>query len=1504
MRGRERGRADRSRAREGQTARNWELSRKQRRNRQERGNGHSRRSSGKRQEAWGYDKRVYNQATVFFFTNVPDEWSYGSMWETFRKHGRVLDIYSPPRKSKSGNRFRFVRFLDVKNVGVLERQLDQIRVGMTKLWVNRPRFSETKERSREDRKPVENAHIKPWRSYAEVVKGKYRMEEEPTKQTKQATVGGVDQQKQVKEEELTWLEGCYVGTTHSVELIPTLQEKFFMEGYFSCKVRPMGGRLVLLEGGDKEEMKDLVELAPEWLGQWFEDLKPWNPKLVARERFVWLRCQGVPTHAWGPDFFATIGNFISKSMNIRVNDKPFLIKVMEEEATNGIFSMTSDHVFRELMDADDSSLERWSLFSDMKGVGEESIQDGGCFRQSSKCADGKVEDDDKDRRANMESKNEKVADVESDLRSAEEAIKQSDNECIVADIGNTLGLLINSQEETAEEVGYVSDSLCEHLMQCQEHDSNRGKGEVSRPNNPSPSKKQRREMRLGLDLKACLGGGEKWATNLRPGATKKKEVSKVKGAGAEREKTEDKSVNEEEEQRGDGSFVGVEIHSEEQSFWQGFESETGQVKAWMGRTERKSKKQRRKRMRSCSYVYQKSKRGECPGRETEQSNSRKAREIEERMPNFSPDPQYQEAEESRGLQRELVLPKEITRMRSCEGLKLWRSGTGRGVGKEGKKRGVRELVARDKVDFLSVQESKVEVVDAQLCRALWGSNSFEWVAQPFKGMAGGLIYIWNPELLKKDRIIEGDNFIGIFGFWGVANTPVYIINIYSPCDLAGKRALWAALKILILENGGNWCLMGDFNAVRNEQEWRGGSIRRDMPEFDQFISECGLVDLPLIGRKFTWHQTNGAAMSRLDRFLLSEEWCLNWEDVKQWGLNCSYSDHCPIVLKNQIINWGPKPFRFFDAWLEIIDWGPKPFRFFDAWLEVLEFKKMVSEVWRSKMVCGWNGFRLKEKLKETKKVLKAWSRNMVLEIDKSIQRSIDFIASIDKRGEVMPLSTEDIELRRINFLELWNNQRIKESIWRQKARKTWLERLEEVKEIKEGVAKHFESLFQEEEWNRPVLDGIEFKKISTEEGSMLEAPFKEEEVKQAVWSCDSSKAPGPDGFNFKFIKEMWEVIKGDIMGFVDDFQKHGKLVRGVNSSFIVLIPKVDNPQKIEEFRPISLVGVMYKIIAKLLAHRLSSILNGVIGENQMAFIGGRQLADSVVIANETIDEAQKRKQARFVIKLDFEKAYDKVCWAFLDYMMLRLGFGQKWRGSMSECLKTAEVSVLLNGSATRQFRMQRGLRQGDPLSPFLFLIVAEGLNGIIKSAISHGLFEGITVGQSGLKVTHLQFADDTIVFGKASEENIWAAKCIMRIFEIVSRLKINFGKSLLMGINVSNDWMKKMSIIMNCKTKSISQMGHWNNGRWTWSLQWRRTIFSWEEESLSEMWGLLEANQPTCGSQDRWEWRHNKDNSRYSAKSGYQVLSSNLNERSNDIHERVWCKQVPSKICAFVWKVL
>ncbi|GKV27067.1 hypothetical protein SLEP1_g36277 [Rubroshorea leprosula] len=233
--------------------------------------------------------------------------------------------------------------------------------------------------------------------------------------------------------------------------------------------------------------------------------------------------------------------------------------------------------------------------------------------------------------------------------------------------------------------------------------------------------------------------------------------------------------------------------------------------------------------------------------------------------------------------------------------------------------------------------------------------------------------------------------------------------------------------------------------------------------------------------------------------------------------------------------------------------------------------------------------------------------------------------------------------------------------------------------------------------------------------------------------------------------------------------------------------------------PISLIGVMYKIIAKLLANRLRKVLDKVIGEQQMAFIEGRQLVDGVVIANEVIDEAKRKKKRSFLFKVDFEKAYDKVIWDFLDYMLMRMGFCSTWRGWILECLQSSMVSVLVNGSPSRQFPVSKGLRQGDPLSPFLFLIVVEGLNGLMSSAVEKELYKGVTVGKDAVMVTHLQFADDTIFFGEAIEDNIMMIKSIMRTFELPFGLKINFQKSQLMGISAEDGWVSKMAYRLCCK---------------------------------------------------------------------------------------------------------
>ena len=239
---------------------------------------------------------------------------------------------------------------------------------------------------------------------------------------------------------------------------------------------------------------------------------------------------------------------------------------------------------------------------------------------------------------------------------------------------------------------------------------------------------------------------------------------------------------------------------------------------------------------------------------------------------------------------------------------------------------------------------------------------------------------------------------------------------------------------------------------------------------------------------------------------------------------------------------------------------------------------------------------------------------------------------------------------------------------------------------------------------------MQFRTLSVGEGGSLIKPFSEGEVKEAIWDCDSFKSPGPDGVNFGFIKEFWIELKDDVMRFVSEFHRNGKLAKGINATFILLIPKVDNPQRLNDFRPISLVGSMYKILAKLLANILRLVMSSVVAETQSAFVKNRQILDGILIANEVVDEACKLKKELMLFKVDFEKAYDSVGWGYLDSVMKGMSFPVLWRKWIRECVSTATADVLVNGSPTDEFHLHRDLRQGDPLSPFLFLIAAEGLN--------------------------------------------------------------------------------------------------------------------------------------------------------------------------------------------------
>lgn len=226
--------------------------------------------------------------------------------------------------------------------------------------------------------------------------------------------------------------------------------------------------------------------------------------------------------------------------------------------------------------------------------------------------------------------------------------------------------------------------------------------------------------------------------------------------------------------------------------------------------------------------------------------------------------------------------------------------------------------------------------------------------------------------------------------------------------------------------------------------------------------------------------------------------------------------------------------------------------------------------------------------------------------------------------------------------------------------------------------------------------------------------------------------------------------------------------------------------ELNDFRSISLVGGVYKIISKLLAERLKKVIHRIVDRQQMAFIKGRQIMDAVVIANELVDSRVKSKQPGVICKLDIQKAYDHANWNYLVNMLQKMGFGAKWIRWIKYCIGTVKFSVLINRSPTGFFSSQRGLRQGDPLSPFLFILAMEGMSSLINTAKAKDWIRGFQVqnrARNNLEITHLQYADDTLVFCEAVRNHFLILRTIFIIFEAVSGLHINWGKSYIYPIN-------------------------------------------------------------------------------------------------------------------------
>ena len=232
---------------------------------------------------------------------------------------------------------------------------------------------------------------------------------------------------------------------------------------------------------------------------------------------------------------------------------------------------------------------------------------------------------------------------------------------------------------------------------------------------------------------------------------------------------------------------------------------------------------------------------------------------------------------------------------------------------------------------------------------------------------------------------------------------------------------------------------------------------------------------------------------------------------------------------------------------------------------------------------------------------------------------------------------------------------------------------------------------------------------------------------------------------------------------------------------------------------------MYKLLSKVLANRLRVMLGSLNSESQNAFVGGRQILDLVLIANECLDSRLKSQVPRVVCKLDIEKAYDHVNWDALFYLLDRMGFGVKWRRWIKACISTAHFSIIVNNSPVGFFGSSHELRQGDPLSPLLFLLIMEVLSRILKKTEDCGLLRGFHVGPSnpiGVRISHFLFADDTILFCDASRDQLLSIRLALTCFQVFTGLKVNMGKSEIVPVGEVRN-LDALATILRCRVGSL-----------------------------------------------------------------------------------------------------
>ncbi|KAK4258618.1 hypothetical protein QN277_005049 [Acacia crassicarpa] len=726
-------------------------------------------------------------------------------------------------------------------------------------------------------------------------------------------------------------------------------------------------------------------------------------------------------------------------------------------------------------------------------------------------------------------------------------------------------------------------------------------------------------------------------------------------------------------------------------------------------------------------------------------------------------------------------------------------------------RNLKEECFRRKPHLVFLMETKQKARVVRKIRRRCGFVE-EWLVDPV-GTSGGLALWWSEELTV-NILFSSSNIIHTSVMSTSLSTSAYITFIHTPTDEGDRLLCWQEVRRIKNSIMTSWLCMGDFNDILAQDEKCGGLPKawRKILNFKCFVDDCELEDLGFNGPCFTWcnnHDSPDTIYERIDRPFGNLQLREDFPSLQVFNIDpARSSDHHLLLIQCHCERYNRNRAFHFEA----------------AWASHSHFLELIKSTWQN--MSGQDGSAMESFLNNIRRC----ERNLTLWSKKEFPNNAKRIAHIKAHLADLTLKDRSPEVSK-GILEargdLHRLLELEEQYWWQRSRINWLTAgdknscffhvstikrrqwnriscikddegnwLMEKEAISHNIANYFQNLFTTSVSGSmdAVLNYID-PKISGDMNQNLMLPVSKEEIREAAFALGSTKAPGPDGFSGKFYHSAWTEISDTVCSMVSDFFAGRSVLDEINMTNITLIPKIHKPEHVSQFRPIGLCNFSYKIISKILANRMRPLLDRCISQNQSAFVSGRCIHDNIIIAHEVYHYLRRKYSGgryEFALKMDMSKAYDRVEWDFIENVLLRFGFCPEWVSLIMKCVRSVSLNICLSGENIKSFSPSRGIRQGDPLSPYLFIIVAEVLSLMItKSQIGKQLV-GIKLSNGCPVLTHCFFADDALLFMRASHKNCAYLSNILSLYCAASGQVINLDKSSIFFSSNSSPAVRSM----------------------------------------------------------------------------------------------------------------